>query len=49
MGGKKSKPAKEPVPANRNNSKEPTKALEYKLLIVGDAGECTKYLRFYYY
>jgi Ras-related protein Rab-1A len=39
MGGKKSKPAQPPA-ANKNNNKQPksNKAIEYKLLIVGDAG-----------
>jgi hypothetical protein len=40
MGGKKSKPAQPPA-ANKNNTKQPksNKAIEYKLLIVGDAGK----------
>jgi len=49
MGGKKSKPAKEQPPtSNKNtNNKQPksNKAIEYKLLIVGDAGKSNKNLR----
>ena len=48
MGGKKSKPAQQPPASNKNNNnKHPksNKAIEYKLLIVGDAGKSDKNLR----